>query len=216
MQSYKLNLSKRETTKKARRAALGEDKVLANIYGGDGESVAAQGDYREIYKVVKAAGKNHPIKLLIGDEEVEVLVHDVEKDTLSQRLHHITFRAFKRGEKIKTEIPIHIEGEAPAVKLGMMLVQVTDVLNVEAIPSKLPESFNVFVDGLEEEGQDIRVEDLEVDEDVVILEPTDTLIVRVEVPRAQVEDEPEEEDEDEEAGEGEDESEDKEDESEEA
>jgi len=201
VQSFHIDLKTRQTSKKARREAIADNKVLGNIYGGNGESIAVQGDYRDVYKVIKTAGKNHPITLSVDGADIDVLVHDIEQDTISQRLHHITFRAFKKGEKIKTEVPVHVVGEAPALKLGLILVKVTDFLNVETQPSKIPDAFNVYVDGLEEEGQDVRVADLEIADDVTILEDENTLLVRIEMPRAQIEEEPEEEGEEGEEGE---------------
>lgn len=191
MQQYKLDLTTRENiNKKSRRALLDDGGVLGNIYGRGFDSLAVAGKYRDVYNTVKQAGKSHPIALTIdGKQELDAIVHDIEQDNISQKLHHVTFKVIVKGEKLKTDIPIHFIGEAPADKLGLITVKVLDAIHIETIPSKLPESFDVDISQLAEEGDAIRVSDLVIDEDINVLVELDSMIVRIEAPRAQVEEE---------------------------
>lgn len=193
---FNLTVQKRESLGKKARDVKHEGNILGNVYGKGVESVAVQGERRAIQKVVTEAGKNHPIELAIeGGDKHLVLVHEVERDNITQNMHHVTFHVIKRGEKVATEIPVHIVGDAPAVKTGNILVKLLDEIEVEANPKDLPESFEVGVESLVEVGDTIAVSDVVVPKGVTILTDESQLVVKVEATRASlVEDEEESED----------------------
>jgi len=202
--TFELKVAKRiEISKKARRQAIEDNQVLGNIFG-EGDSIAIKGNYREFFDTVKEAGKNHPIKLVVdGKEDKTVLIRDIERDTLTQRIHHVTFRVIKEGEKIRVKVPVHLVGEAPGVKAGLMVVHIVHELEVATLPNKIPEVFDVDISNLEEDGDGVNIEDLNIDKDIEILSEDNMLLAKIEVPRAQLVEEEEEEVEGEEGEEGE-------------
>ena len=193
----KLTLSRRDVFGKKAKTLTEDGKTLVNIFGKGRESIAAFGDSREIEKVVSEAGKNHPIDLTVGDEEVLVLVSEVERDYRTRSIHHVGFQVVIRGQKVTTEVPIHQTGEAPAAKLGLIVVSMLDSVEIEAIPSKIPEALEISIEGLSEDGDSLHVSDIAAPEDVEIKTEGDRLIVKVETPRSQIEDEEDEGDEEE-------------------
>lgn len=193
----KLTLSRRETFGKKAKILTADGKVLANIFGKGRESIAAYGDSGVVEKVVAAAGKNHPIIIDIqGNKEVLVLVHEVERDFITRKIHHVSFQVVIKGQKVTTAVPVHLIGDAPAVKSGLMVVTLIDSLEVEAIPSNLPNALEVSIEHLEEDGDSVHVSDIAVVEGVDIKAEDDQMVAKVETPRAQVEEEPEEDEED--------------------
>ena len=192
----KLTLSRRDVFGKKAKALTTDGKVLANIFGKGRNSIAAYGEAGVVEKVVADAGKNTPITITLDDgKEVLALVNDVERDYKTQLIHHVSFQVVIKGQKVTTEVPVHLTGEAPATKLGLIVVTMLDSVEIEAIPSKIPEALEASIEGLTEDGDSVHVSDLTVPEEVEVKVEGDRLIAKVETPRSQIEDEEEGEDE---------------------
>ena len=186
----KLTLSRREVFGKKAKSLSEEGKTLANIFGKGRNSIAAFGDAGTIEKVVSAAGKNTPIEITMDDgKDVLALVHEVERDYKTNKIHHVSFQVVIKGQKVTTEVPVHLTGEAPAQKTGLIVVTFLDSVEIEAIPSKIPSALEVSVEGLVEDGDAVHLSDIKVPEDVEIKVEDDRLIAKVETPRAQIEEE---------------------------
>ena len=97
---------------------------------------------------------------------------------------HLDFYKVNLKEKITTTIPVELTGESPAVKTGNILVEVTDEVEVEALPTDLPEKFLVDTSRLENLNQTITVADLQIDKSKIeIKTPLYQVIVKIEAPK---------------------------------
>ncbi len=194
MNELKLGLKKREVFGKKAQNLIENDHVLGNIFGKGEESVAVEGDYREVDHVISEAGKNTPIELEVeGSENHLVLVSEVDRNNITQKLHHVAFQIIKRGQKVSAEVPVKLVGEAPATRENLILVTIIDAVEVEAIPSKLPDHFEISLETLAEVGDHINVGDIKAEDDVEIKTDPETIVAKIDMPRAEVEEEPEEE-----------------------
>lgn len=184
-----LQLQKRKKFGKKARTLVEDGQVLGNLYGAGRESIAVNGDYNEVNRVVNEAGHNIPIDLVVdGKDKLMGLVNEVERDNITQRLHHVTFHIVKKGEKVQTEIPIKFTGDAPATREGLILVTILDHVEVEAVPSKLPEFFEISLESLTDESSVLHVSDLQVDEkDVEIMTDGELLLAKIDLPRPEEE-----------------------------
>lgn len=86
-------------------------------------------------------------------------------------------------EKIVTTVPLELVGESPAVKAGNVLVQVLSELEVEALPSDLPEKIEVNIEYLLEVGNKISISDLHLDEGIEIKNDPEQVIALIEEPK---------------------------------
>ncbi len=188
----KLTLSRREVFGKKAKSLTSEGKTLANIFGKGRNSIAAFGEATTVERVVGEAGKNHPITITLDDgKELLALVHEVERDYKTNHIHHVSFQVVIKGQKVTTEVPIRLTGEAPAQRVGLIVVTYLDSIEIEAIPSKIPDALEVSVDSLVEDGDAVHLSDLKVPEDVQVKVEDDRLIAKVETPRSQIEEEDE-------------------------
>jgi large subunit ribosomal protein L25 len=81
---------------------------------------------------------------------------------------------------IRAVVPIELVGEAPAVReLGGVLVSGLNDIEVEALPSNLPDRISVDISGLEGFDDSITVGDLVVEEGVTILTEPEEAIANV-------------------------------------
>ena len=170
MQTFSLSL-KRRNTGKAGKKELADDQVRGIVYGPGMDSVPLVGDYQTVRRVLEKAGTSHVIRLDIDQgDSLDVLVKDLDHEPVSNRLRHFDLLALKKGEKINVEVPIELIGESPAVKLGNVVHQLLDSLEVHTTPDKIPEAFKVDLNNLSEVGDTVYVRDLEFDDEVEVEE----------------------------------------------
>lgn len=123
-------------------------------------------------------------------KEILVLVNEVERDFITRQMHHVTFQTIHKGQKVTTEVPIRQVGDSPAVKAGMIIVTLLDKVEIEAIPSQIPEALEISIEGLVEDGDQLSLADLVIPEGSELKDDPDQPVAKVETPRAQ-EEEPE-------------------------
>lgn len=212
MKDYKLTATTRGVGKKG-RSVLDDTTVPGVVYGREFKSTPIAIDLVQLSKMFYEAGSNHIINLEIDGKEQDVVFKDVQFNPISSDISHFDFYAIKKGEKIKAEVPVESVGDSPAVVKGAQLSVNVELVEVECIPSKLPDKFVLDVTSIEEVGDILSVSDITVPEGVVILTDPETTVFKAdEIKEMVVEDEsPEEEEtegEDEEGAEGEEGSED--------
>lgn len=165
--------------------------VPAVIHNHGQESILVMGPETELVKVYQAAGKHHPLNLVVGDSKFLALIKDAHFDPVKRRLQHVVFQAIKQNEKVEAEVPIRIEGDIPAEKIGLMVLHQLDAVEIEALPKDLPDELVVSAEKLAELHDKITVADLQVPNGVTILADPEHPIATVVETRAQVAEEAE-------------------------
>jgi len=159
--------------------------VPATIYGHKFESVSIQFNGLELQKIYDKVGESGLIELLVGSDKYNILFRNPQYSPVESEIVHIDCYKVNLKEKINAFIPIELIGEAPAVKDGNTLVSITDEIEVEALPTELPEKIEIDISILTEVDQMITVEDIKLGDKITILTPADQAIVKVEEPRAE-------------------------------
>ena len=171
-----------------------EGSIPANMYQSGKDSLAlacATNAFKKLYEEVGDTGLVY-LKIDGVEKEMPVLIDEVQYDYKGQVLH-VVFRKVNLKEKIKAEIPVELTGEFDIDNAVVVLVQ--DAVEVEALPTDLPEGFNIDQSILKEIGQTITLADLDFDREKVTLvldedvQPEDVTLVSVQEKR---EEEPEE------------------------
>ncbi|MBA2279215.1 50S ribosomal protein L25 [Candidatus Saccharibacteria bacterium] len=181
-----LNLTERKELGKAVKALRREGFVPANIYERGKESIAVSASYIEINKVYSAAGKHHPVELLVDGKKHLAMIKDVDMDPVKNVLRHISFHAVNRNETVEAEIPVKIEGEIPAERASLMVLHTLDTVVVEALPANLPDELTIDGSKLVEVGDKVSVADIVVPQNVVIMTDSDQTVAVVEEPKDQI------------------------------
>ncbi len=154
--------------------------IPAEFYGHGMENFHLSVPAKDFLKIWKQAGESTLIKLEIGEKKFNVLIHDIDKNYLTDEISHIDFYNVKMDEKIKIKIPVSFEGVAPAIKeKGGVLVKSMHELEVEALPVDLPHRIEVDLSSLSEIGSSILVKDLNVDKKVKILIDGRTVVASI-------------------------------------
>lgn len=156
--------------------------VPANVYGKGIASVSLQLNTPMFLKAYKNASESTLFYLEIEGEKVErpVLVRQVSIHPVSGTIVHIDLNQVNLKEKVKTAVAIKLVGESPAEKDGLgVLVQQLDDLEVEGLPTDIPEFIEVSVSELVELDQAILVSDLKVTDKVEVLTDKDQIVAKI-------------------------------------
>lgn len=156
--------------KKLRR----EGQVPASIFGKKIPTSNIQVDSKEFLKVYKEVGESSLIYL--GDRPV--LVSDVTYHPVTGLVLHVSFRQVDLKAKVTAPVAIKLLGDAPAEqeKLGIM-VQQLDEVEIEALPTDMPEDIKVDVSVLNEVGSQIMVGELKLDSSKLTIKTEPTVII---------------------------------------
>jgi len=114
------------------------------------------------------------------------MIKDVDINPLKNTLRHVGFHAVNRNEKVEAEVPVRIEGEIPAERLSLMVLQNLDTVEVEALPANLPDELFVPGSKLVNDGDKVTVADIRVPQGVTILTDLDIMVADVQTPKDQI------------------------------
>ncbi len=191
MEQINLTAAQRPLTGKGAAGRLRRSGMVpAVLYGSsiDGAFSLALNN-KELEKVLHTgAGGNALITLSVeGDaKERMVMFKEVARDPFKGTINHVDFIEVVLGTKLTVDVPIHITGKSVGVSEGGVLQQETRTVNVECLPSKIPNSIDVDVTGLGI-GESLHVRDLKLGEGFTVTDDPDMTIVIVGAPTAEVE-----------------------------
>lgn len=176
--------------KKLRR----EGGLPAVIYGAGVDPIPVVLNAHEASRQLAHITSSQLITVEVEGKKHNVLVRERQRHPVRGELLHIDFQVVSMTQKIRTTTAIILEGEAPALADGLLLVTGQETLEIEALPRDLPESISVDVSNLREVGDQILVRDIQAPKGVEILTAPDLLVVHITAPAAvPVEEELEEE-----------------------
>ncbi|PKL36994.1 50S ribosomal protein L25 [Candidatus Peregrinibacteria bacterium HGW-Peregrinibacteria-1] len=179
-----LPVSSRDKTLRAKHL-LKTDFIPVEYYGNGVENQSFQVDYQTFRRVYRKAGGNTVVSLKIdGGKDLNVLVHEVKYDPVTDQIVHVDVVNVKMGQKLKTSIPLEFTGLAPAVKeLGGILTTHLDEVEVECLPKDLVHSIEVDISSLVDFNSVIKVGDLVVPSTIELLQEADELVMNCAPPR---------------------------------
>jgi large subunit ribosomal protein L25 len=126
-----------------------EGLVPGVIYGQEMDCVAFKVDARLLRGVLAEGHALFDVEVDGGGRQ-PVIVKDQQHHPVRGHVMHIDLLKVRLDEKIQTTVPLELEGaeDAPGVKEGGVLEHVTRELNVEALPTEVPDRIVADVSGL--------------------------------------------------------------------
>jgi large subunit ribosomal protein L25 len=178
-------------------------RVLGVLYGGGEESVGFDADARELRLAL--AGSGAVLDLSVdGGKGTPVVLKESQRHPVRGETVHVDLLRVNLNEAINAVVPIELLGveDAPGVKEGGILEQITRELNVEALPTSIPESITHDVSEMQI-GDTIILSVVAVPDGVTLLDDVEeTVVATLSPPRLQSEIDEEIESETEVVGEG--------------
>jgi large subunit ribosomal protein L25 len=186
-----------ETGKNANRRLRVEGKMPAILYGVTNENINLSVVPREIEIILKSKkGANTLFHInMIGERTTRssVMIKDYQLDPVRDELIHCDFIRVKMEEPIHTTVPINIIGRAKGVvDEGGVLEIVVRSLDVKCLPVDIPESIDIEISDMNI-NDTIRVKDIAIGDNVLIVNEENLLVLHVVPPRKVVVEKVEEE-----------------------
>lgn len=182
-----------ERGSRATRRLRREGYVPGVVYGGD-DCVA----FKVNNRVLRAALHDGSALIdltIAGGETRPVIVKDEQRHPVRGEVVHIDLLQVRLDEKIHSAVAIELENveDARGVKEGGVLEHVTRELNIEALPTDIPERITVDVSGMDIQAT-MHLSEVTAPQGVTFLDdPEETIIATITVPTEVVEPEIEEE-----------------------
>jgi large subunit ribosomal protein L25 len=177
MEKVVLNATKRDVVGKQVKALRREGKLPAVIYGRHTEPVNINLDAHSASLALAKLTSSSLVTIKVDGTEYPALVREKQRDYIKNRLLHVDFLAVSMTELLRTSVNVHFVGVSPAVKdFNAVLVKNLEQLEVECLPTDLPEAIEVDISALARPGEGIRVRDVQVSDKVRILNDSDTMV----------------------------------------
>jgi large subunit ribosomal protein L25 len=169
-----------------------QGRLPAVFYGPKEKSQSIFVPLIDFLKVWRAAGESTVVELDLAGTKKNVLIYDVDLDPLTNEPRHVDFYVVDMAKKITASVPLEFEGEAPAVKLGGVLVKVIHEVEVEALPANLPYELKIDVSSLKSFEDKVTVKDIQCPSGVEILAEPENVVALVEEAKEEEAETPEE------------------------
>jgi large subunit ribosomal protein L25 len=188
----KLDVASREPqgSRSARRLRR-TGRIPGVLYGGDSEPVSFSVDARELR--VALAGSGAVVDLSIdGAKPTPVVLKEAQRDPVRGDTTHVDLLRVRLDKPIHAVVALELTGveDTPGVKEGGILEQLIRELNIEALPTAIPESISHELGELQI-GDTLALEVVVLPEGVTLLDDPATTVATVSAPRLQTEEEAE-------------------------
>jgi large subunit ribosomal protein L25 len=167
---------------RATRRLRREGFVPGIVYGGGEDPRTFRANDHELERLLHSGAAVFDLKF--DGDAIPVIVKDQQLHPVRSNVLHIDMLRVNLNEAIQTTVMIELHGaeDAPGVKEGGVVEQVTRELHIEALPGDIPERVEVDVSDLEAAGTR-TLADVTPPEGVTVLDnPEETVIATVTIP----------------------------------
>ncbi len=177
MDKVVLKAVKRDVTGKQVKAMRRDGQLPAVIYGRHLEPIAISLEAHAASLVMSKLSSSSLVTIDLEGKEYPALVRERQRNFIKGNLTHIDFLAVDLKEKIRATVRLEFVGVSGAVKdYNGVLVKNIEKLEVECLPTDLPERIAVDIATLAQIGNSIRVRDLAISDAIRILNDEDETI----------------------------------------
>ena len=192
MEKVILKVETREGGGKKNAKDLRNKKLIpAVVYKGGKDALKLQLAAADLAKVLHTkAGENVIVTLKIagGDSKAKdktVVIKEIQREPIKSQILHVDFNEISLTETLKVNVPLAAHGEPEGKKEGGTLEHVMWELQVECLPTDIPEKIEVDVSKLKI-GEAIYVKNITAPEGVKVLTDPELIAMIVKPPKVEV------------------------------
>lgn len=170
-------------TRRLRRSGL----VPGIVYGGDADPLPFQVDARELRNALAHGGA--VIQLTLDGAQTPVVLKDHHRHPVTGNMLHVDLLRVDLKQRISATTIVELinADDAPGIKSGGVLEQVTREINIEALPTEIPEVIELDVSNVEV-GDTVYLSALKPPAGVALLDDLEeTVLASVLAPKLSVE-----------------------------
>ena len=165
--TFKLDLALRSRQKKKVRALRREGLIPGVIYGKDFENVHIQVGKKDFENIYRKTHGTSIIDALVDGKTLHVLIHEIQRDSLSQDILHVDFLKVDPSRDVSVEVPLIFTGTSPVEKQGTGKVgQEATSIHIKCAPGDIPSEIEVDISCLQDKHDVIHASDLDLPKDV--------------------------------------------------
>jgi len=169
-------------------------KIPAVLYGAGKRNFPVTVDPDHVEKILNSeAGANTllDLKLKGPNTQRNAMIRDYQTDPVTGMVVHADFIRIEMDQKLQIHVPVRVAGMAPGVKEQDGVLEIVQrTLDVSCLPADIPEMIEIDISALNI-GDQVRLADLKALDNVEFMQPADTVVVTVVMPRAIEEETPE-------------------------
>jgi len=183
---------RRAAHSRATRRLRRDGKVPGVVYGGDKDPESIAVDARVLRLALAHAGAVLELSVE-GETGTPVVLKDSQHHPVDGQTLHVDFLRVRLDRPIQAIVPLELSGveESPGVNEGGVLEQITRELNIEALPTDIPDAIHHDISTIEL-NETLTLAVIAAPPGVTLLDdPEETVVATMSVPRIVVE--PEEE-----------------------
>ena len=177
MEKVVLKAEKRDVIGKQVKAMRRAGKLPAVIYGRHTDPIIVSLDSHSASLVLGRLTSSSLVTIDLDGKEYPALVREKQRDYIKNRILHVDFLAVSLTETLRASVAVNLVGVSAAVKdYNAVLVTNLQSLEVECLPTDLPERIDIDISVLARPGDGIRVRDVKVSDKVRLLDDPDTMV----------------------------------------
>ena len=182
----KLDLKERTVKGKSKARSLRRDGMVPGIYYFRGEeNVDLQIDKKKLYHAMSSG--QHVFEVEMNGATQYVTIKGIQYHPVTDEVLHIDLMQVNMTEKMKFTIPISLEGEAEGVKEGGVLSQILTTIDVNCLPTSVPDNILVDISNMELNSNMTVADIINIPEGVEIFSDPESTIATLAPPKEEEE-----------------------------
>jgi large subunit ribosomal protein L25 len=186
MENITLEATPRAAGRHSNRELRDAGRVPGVVYGKSHEALAVSMDRKLLGIALHKAGGRTIEMTLPGEASLHVLAREIQRHPTKHSILHIDFLSVSMTEKVRLNVSVAAEGEAPAVanNADLVLVRSLDSVEIECLPGDIPEHLMVDLSPLKGVHDEVLVKDLRVPAGVKVLTDGEQVLFAITPSRA--------------------------------
>ncbi|HHU62976.1 MAG TPA: 50S ribosomal protein L25 [Clostridiales bacterium] len=148
------------------------------LYGKELPATRIKLDKKVLQRILSQNGSNAVFEVMLEGKIRPVIVREIQREPITQKILHIDLYSIREDKKIKTKLPINITGYGSVARRGGILQHQLKEVEVFGFLSRIPHFIKADVSNMVP-GQSLRVQDVEFAEELTVLNKPDDIIVTV-------------------------------------
>ena len=182
----KLDLKERTVKGKSKARSLRRDGMVPGVYYFRGEeNIDLQIDKKKLYHAMNSG--QHVFEVEMSGAKQYVTIKGIQYHPVTDEVLHIDLMQVNMTEKMKFTIPISLEGEAEGVKEGGVLSQILTTIDVNCLPTSVPDNILVDISNMELNSNKTIADIVNIPEGVEILSDPESTIATLAPPKEEEE-----------------------------
>lgn len=186
MTKYTLKAEKRTIFGKKINRLRKSGILPGNLFGKNIDSQAIQVKTKDFDKIYKEAGETGIVYIQVEGEEKDrpTLITGLANNPSTGAKFHADFHQVNLKEKVTAHVPVEITGESELIKSGdAVLNQSITEIEIESLPTEIPENIIFDISVLKEIGDQLKVSDAKLPSGVEVKTDMELSVVSLAEPQ---------------------------------